>query len=383
MTLRRHLVSVPASREPLSMLSVGRAVGELRRGRAVVVAGSEGRAVLAQAAEATTPDSLAALGDLGAAAPAVAITARRAAVLGLLPPGLRAVLVGTTAGLLPAELVYGLADPLSTMPPPPPGQLTVRELSPYACEAAAVHLAKIGRLLPAAVTAVIRDPDAADLIAWANRHGFLFVDAGDIFQYDHTQARTLRRVSEADVPLLGAERARIIAFRPLDGGLEHLAVMLGAPLPPAPVLTRLHSECFTGDLLGSLRCDCGDQLRGAIGEISAGGGGLLLYLAQEGRGIGLVNKLRAYALQDDGFDTLDANGQLGFDDDERVYLPAAQMLRQLGFVRVRLLTNNPAKVDALMRLGINVVERVPHAFPTNRHNERYLQTKAAKSGHLL
>ena len=382
MSYRRHLVSVPASREPLSMLSVERAVAELRGGRAVVVAGSEGRAILIHAAEATTPESLAALCDASAAAPAVAITARRAAVLGLAPPGLRAVAVGTT-GTLPAELVYALADPLSTTPLPPPGQLSVRELTAYACEAAAVHLAKIGRLLPAAVTAVIRDPEADDLIAWANRHGFLFVDAGDIFQYDHTQARTLRRVSEAEVPLLGAERARIIAFRPLDGGLEHLAVMLGAPRPPAPVLTRLHSECFTGDLLGSLRCDCGDQLRGAIGEITAGGGGLLLYLAQEGRGIGLVNKLRAYALQDEGFDTLDANGQLGFDDDERVYLPAAQMLRQLGFVRVRLLTNNPAKVDALMRLSIDVVERVPHAFPTNRHNERYLQTKAAKSGHLL
>lgn len=363
------------------MLAVERAVAELRGGRAVVVAGSEGRAILIHAAEATTPESLAALCEASAAAPAVAITARRAAVLGLAPPGLRPLLVGAQ-GRLPAELVYALADPLSTTPLPPAGQLSVSELQPYACEAAAVHLAKIGRLLPAAVTATVRCREAGDLIAWSSRHGFLFVDAGDIFQYDHTQARTLRRVSEADVPLVGAERARIIAFRPLDGGLEHLAVMLGAP-PPTPVLTRLHSECFTGDLLGSLRCDCGDQLRGAIGEISAAGGGLLLYLAQEGRGIGLVNKLRAYTLQDQGFDTLDANGQLGFDDDERVYLPAAQMLRQLGFVRVRLLTNNPAKVDALMRLGIEVVERVPHTFPTNRHNERYLQTKATKSGHFL
>ena len=382
MSLRRHLVSVPASREPLSMLAVERAVAELRGGRAVVVAGSEGRAILVHAAEATTPESLAALREASAAAPSVAITARRAAVLGLARPGLRPILVGTEDALS-ADLVYALADPLSIAPLPAAGQLMVSELGAYACEAAAVHLTKIGRLLPAAVTAVIRCPQADDLIAWANRRGSLFVDAGDIFQYDHTQARTLRRVSQADVPLLGAEEARIIAFRPLDGGLEHLAVLLGKPEPPNPVLTRLHSECFTGDLLGSLRCDCGDQLRGAIREIGAGGGGLLLYLAQEGRGIGLVNKLRAYALQDQGFDTLDANGQLGFDDDERVYLPAAQMLRQLGFGRVRLLTNNPAKVDALTRLGIDVVERVPHAFPTNRHNERYLRTKATKSGHFL
>jgi GTP cyclohydrolase II len=149
------------------------------------------------------------------------------------------------------------------------------------------------------------------------------------------------------------------------------------------VLTRLHSECFTGDLLGSLRCDCGDQLRGAIGEIARGGGGVLLYLAQEGRGIGLVNKLRAYQLQDSGFDTVDANEQLGFDADERVYLPAAEMLRQLRFLRVRLLTNNPEKVAALNRCGIAVAERVPHVFPANGHNERYLRTKATRSGHLL
>ena len=148
-------------------------------------------------------------------------------------------------------------------------------------------------------------------------------------------------------------------------------------------MARLHSECFTGDLLGSLRCDCGDQLRGAIAQLTAGGGGVLLYLAQEGRGIGLVNKLRAYELQDAGFDTLEANQQLGFDDDERIYLPAALMLRQLGIGRVRLMTNNPAKVDALARHGIDVVERVPHAFPSNTHNAHYLKTKATRAGHLL
>src|SRR5690606_3029352 len=150
-----------------------------------------------------------------------------------------------------------------------------------------------------------------------------------------------------------------------------------------PVLTRLHSECFTGDLLGSLRCDCGDQLRGAIAEIARHGSGLLLYLAQEGRGIGLVNKLRAYRLQDGGADTLEANLQLGFDADERVYLPAAEMLRRLGFQRVRLMTNNPEKVAALARCGIAVVERVPHVFPANGHNDHYLRTKATKFGHMF
>jgi GTP cyclohydrolase II len=382
--MRRHLIPVPATREPLSMRAVERALAEMRRGLPVVLCGGEGNAVLAQAAEATTPESLRALEDISRSMPEVAVTARRASVLGLAPAGLRGVSVGMVDGSAPtAPLVYALADPLSVGPLPTPTQVRVRELSAHSCEQAAVLLAKTGRLLPTAVTATVADPAAADLRAWAARHDILFVDAGDVFQYEHTLARTLKAVSEARVPLLGAENARVIAFRPFDGGLEHLAVMLGDPRPPEAVLTRLHSECFTGDLLGSLRCDCGDQLRGAIREINQAGGGVLLYLAQEGRGIGLVNKLRAYALQDDGFDTLDANGQLGFDDDERVYLPAAQMLRQLGFTRIRLLTNNPAKVSALTRLGIAVEERVPHAFPTNRHNEGYLRTKATKSGHIL
>jgi len=193
----------------------------------------------------------------------------------------------------------------------------------------------------------------------------------------------LSRVVEARVPLADAEDARLIAFRPRDGGSEHLAIMIGAPAADGPVLVRLHSACFTGDVLASLRCDCGDQLRGAIAAIAAAGGGVLLYLAQEGRGIGLVNKLRAYQLQDAGFDTVDANEQLGFDADERVYLPAAEMLRQLGFETVRLLTNNPEKVAALERYGVRVAERVPHVFPANGHNERYLRTKATRSGHLL
>jgi GTP cyclohydrolase II len=334
------------------------------------------------AAEAVTEETLRALREISAGEPVLVLTARRATVLGLTRIGLRAVIVRNADGLS-ADVVQTLADPLSRDAEMPDMPFQVSEAMPHSCESAAVLLAKTARLLPAAVAATIRDPEAKDLPNWANRHGLLWIDAGDVNQYDFTAARTLKPVSEARVPLLGAEDARVIAFRPLDGGLEHLALLLGDPRPPAAVLTRLHSECFTGDLLASLRCDCGDQLRGAIREIFAGGGGLLLYLAQEGRGIGLVNKLRAYELQDRGFDTLDANEQLGFDADERVYIPAAHMLRQLGFSRVRLLTNNPAKVEGLARCGITIEERVPHAFPTNRHNELYIRAKAARSGHLL
>lgn len=373
---------MPASREPASLLAVDRAVSELRRGRLVAVSGAAGARVLVQAAEAATPESLERMADLSASPPVLALTARRAAVLNLFACPEKVVTVRSQSGLT-AELIRALADPLATLPKGAAGAVRKKFAAApaFGCDSAAVGLAKLARLLPAAVTAALDDPGADDLAAWTARHDFLLVDAGDIFQYEQTAARTLQPVAEARVPLDTAEDTRIIAFRPLDGGLEHLAIIIGQPQEPA--LVRLHSECFTGDLLGSLRCDCGDQLRGAIQEISAAGSGVLLYLAQEGRGIGLVNKLSAYELQDRGFDTLDANEQLGFDADERVYLPAAEMLRQLGFGAVRLLTNNPEKVSALSRCGIRAAERVPHSFPSNKHNEAYLKTKAARGGHLF
>lgn len=381
-----ELLSMPASREPVSLLAVDRAVSEIRRGRMVAVRGAGGIAILVQAAEAITPEGLNEMHAFGQSAPVLAVTARRAAVLGLADTMGKIVTLSTKQQMTTPVIQY-LADPLSETPLSEEARasltVTVRETPTYDCESAAVALTKIARLLPAAVTAEIVDPTADDLAAWSARHDFLLVDAGDIFQYDSTQARTLRAVSSARVPLLNAENTRIIAFRPIDGGLEHLAIVLGEPDKDEPVLTRLHSECFTGDLLGSLRCDCGDQLQGATREIAAAGAGVLLYLAQEGRGIGLVNKLRAYELQDRGFDTIDANEQLGFDADERVYLPAAKILRLLGFERVRLMTNNPDKVTALAHCGIIVEERVPHTFPSNEHNETYLRTKAARGGHIF
>ena len=386
---RFKLIQMPASREPVSLLAVDRCVSELRRGRMVCVRGGAGIAALVQAAEAVTNEGLRKLADTAHQQPVLAITARRAMVLALTDKTdlkISAISLGCAKGWR-AETVLGLADPLSDFAPDKDdcGILDIKHAETYGCAAAAIGLAKIARLLPAALVAEIVDPDADDVDAWAIRHGLLIVDAGDVFQYEHTQARTLKPVSEASVPLLDSHNARIIAFRPDDGGLEHLAIIIGEPATGTdkPVLARLHSECFTGDLLGSLRCDCGDQLRGAISEIARAGGGVLLYLAQEGRGIGLVNKLRAYELQDRGFDTMDANEQLGFDADERIYLPAAEMLRQLGFPAVRLMTNNPDKIAALSACGVKIVERVEHAFPANKHNEHYLKTKATRGGHLI
>ena len=377
---RSDIPPVPLSREPVSLLAVDRAVSELRRGRVVAIAGAGGRAALALAAEAATPATLADLESRARARAVLAITGRRAKVLGLCDSESR--VIALTAARFAAETVRDLADPLSGVNARALN-LAIGEPAPFGCETAAVVLAKLARLLPAALVAPLADAEVGDLAAWAARHDVLLLDAGDVFQYETTASRTLARVSEARVPLPQAEDTRIIAFRPQDGGLEHLAIVIGRPDPARPVLARIHSECFTGDLLGSLRCDCGEQLRGAIGEIAAAGGGVLLYLAQEGRGIGLVNKLRAYELQDRGFDTIDANEQLGFDADERVYLPAARMLADLGFSRVRLMTNNPDKVRALEACGVAVAGRVQHAFPANKHNELYLAAKARKGGHLF
>ncbi len=356
-------------------------MSEIRRGRFIAIRGANGAAVVAQAAEGLNGDSFRDLATISGGTPALTITARRAVVLGLGEPDGKIVTL-LTEPPLSIETAQAIANPLAAFNL---GALKVssRDARTYDGESAAVILTKLARLLPSAVTAPIETPDAEDLARWALRHDIVLIDAGDIFQYERTAARSLSLVSEARVPLMDAENTRIAAFRPQDGGIEHLAIIIGPPDTSEPVLTRIHSECFTGDLLGSLRCDCGDQLRGAIAEISAAGAGVLLYLAQEGRGIGLVNKLRAYALQDDGYDTIDANEQLGFDADERVFLPAARMLDILGFNRVNLMTNNPQKVAGLEACGVHVVERVTHAFPSNRHNEGYLQTKAARGGHLF
>jgi GTP cyclohydrolase II len=354
------------------------AIVAFRRGDPVLLTGENG-AVLAVAAELVTEESLARLRNMSSRRLSVVVTRRRAVALGLAP---RSALAGTVritvAPNLSAAVIRKLADPAASLGAEPPG-LGPEPASAEPGAQAAVTLAKLADLLPAALVLWLVPAEAA---LARRRADFAVVDMTAVLNRRAAIAG-LERVAEARVPLANAEDARLIAFRPGDGGTEHLAILIGAPDPAGGVLVRLHSECFTGDVLASLRCDCGEQLQGAIATIASAGGGVLLYLAQEGRGIGLVNKLRAYQLQDAGFDTIDANEQLGFDADERVYLPAAEMLRQLGFNSVRLLTNNPDKVAALQRYGINVVERVPHVFPANGHNERYLATKATRSGHIL
>lgn len=197
----------------------------------------------------------------------------------------------------------------------------------------------------------------------------------------HETSSDVMIVARARLPLDDLPPTQIVVFRARDDGQEHVALVIGA-FGGHPPVVRLHSECLTGDVFGSLKCDCGPQLKEALRLIGEAGGGILLYLRQEGRGIGIANKIRAYALQDRGLDTVDANRRLGFADDERSYWHAAAMLRALGADRVRLLTNNPDKVSGLSDAGIAVVERIAHTMPANPHNADYLAAKRKKSGHL-
>ena len=267
---------------------------------------------------------------------------------------------------LDVKTALALADPGRDLDRGPVGPLKpVACAAPDSC-AAALALARSAGLLPA-LWLVPGEPAGVSVAAAA------------IVSEEHVPHVDL--VARAKLPLDGMPDTQIVAFRASDDGQEHVALVIGA-FGAKPPLVRLHSECLTGDVFGSLKCDCGPQLREALRIIGDAGGGVLLYLRQEGRGIGLANKLRAYALQDRGLDTVEANLRLGFGDDERDYAHAAAMLRALGIDQVRLLTNNPNKVEGLEAAGIKVVERVPHHMPANPHNADYLAAKRKKSGHL-
>ncbi|WP_102109119.1 GTP cyclohydrolase II [Oceaniglobus roseus] len=268
--------------------------------------------------------------------------------------------------------VRAVADPADDLRAPLKGPFRPVREGDAGIARAAVALAKSARLLPAVLLCPLAG-DTGELSVLDLR------DPGVHLGEDSP----VHRVVSARLPMAAATAGRLHIFRPEDGGDEHYAIEIGQPDRSAPVLTRLHSACFTGDVLGSLKCDCGPQLNGALAQMASAGGGILLYLNQEGRGIGLANKMRAYSLQDQGFDTVEANHRLGFEDDERDFRTGARILGRMGVGRVRLMTNNPRKVERLVSCGIEVVERVPLAVGENPLNAAYLATKAAKSGHLL
>ena len=344
---------------PDRLRAVDAAVQALRRGMPAIIGTAQPLALLAL--ETADQAGLDALRRMAADPPVLLVSSSRAEALSLLAPPGPVAAFGT--GGLDLAALRPLADPTY----PPSGIKPVPADMPSTASAA-LALAVLARLLPALLAVPVP--------------GRIGTPEQDVLDHATLSASALVRVSEAAVPLEDVADARLVAFRSPGSGAEQYAVLIGRPEDAAKPLVRVHSECFTGDLLGSLRCDCGSQLRGAIRRIAAEGAGAVLYLAQEGRGIGLPNKLRAYTLQDSGLDTMDANLALGFAADERDFLTAAAMLRQLGLLRIRLLTNNPDKLAALATHGIEVAGRASLLFAGNGVNDRYLQTKANRFGHL-
>ncbi|MET0280798.1 MAG: GTP cyclohydrolase II [Steroidobacteraceae bacterium] len=357
-----------------ALVAVDRALAELRRGRGIVVQDAAARAWRLVVPLETAEQPLVAH-VLAQPRAALLITGERAARLRVpcesdevlllaLPDGLDA---GAVLELGRHWEADGWREALGAAVP----QATCAD----ALSLAAVQLAKSAQLLPALlVTDVTLGPVPAQALA---------VRVDQIERHAHPTDDDLVRVSEARVPLREAQSSRLVLFRDRRDATEHVAIVVGQPDPKSLVPVRAHSSCFTGDLLGSLRCDCGEQLQTAVKRLHEEGGGVLLYLAQEGRGIGLANKLRAYQLQDAGLDTVDADRHLGFSADERSYAIAAAMLKQLGYMRIKLLTNSPHKVRELRARGIDVQEMESLLAPPNVHNERYIRTKRDRAGHLI
>ena len=358
--------------------AVARARADLRIGAPIaLVSGAGGALVLA--AETAGAERLEDLRRLGPQGVDLAISHRRADTLKA-----RAYDGDLARIAVPGEAdiawVRATADPSLDLAHPLRGPYRTRRDGGAGLHRLGMLIAKQARLLPAVLVAAW--PDAAEVERLAAEAGLTRLD--ELMVHRAAEASvSIARVSGARVPTRFAEAGRVHVFRPADGGEEHYAVEIGAPDRTGPVLARLHSACFTGDVIGSLKCDCGPQLGAAMEQIAAEGAGVLLYMNQEGRGIGLANKMRAYALQDQGFDTVEANHRLGFEDDERDFRMGAEILKALGFSTVRLLTNNPRKIAMMEGAGVAVAERVPLKVGETAQNRAYLATKARKSGHLL
>jgi GTP cyclohydrolase II len=344
-----------------------RSLAEFRCGRPVIVT-SGGEALMVMPVDGLTDAGLASFRLLSAPSrPYLLVAARRARALGLEVAGPAGLAIGD---LHNAGALYALAADT-------PAARRLELVPTGEAAAAAIELAKLAQRLPALL---VGDGRAAAVKSCDPP--LMRVGAGAIQRFRRAAIESVEIAAEAMIPLNGGSPARFVIFRDGSGGTP-VAVLVGKPDLAQPVAVRLHSACLTGDVFGSRRCDCGDQLRLALPQLEEHGGGIILYLEQEGRGLGLVNKIRTYQLQDAGLDTVDANMALGFDDDERDYGVAVRMLQMLGCTRVRLLTNNPAKLDGLSQAGIDVSGRVPLQGPINPDNRRYLTAKATRAGHKL
>jgi GTP cyclohydrolase II len=347
-----------------AFINVSRALGELQARRPVTINAS-GEALFILPVEGLDDRRLAEFISLcRPATPDLIITQQRALAIGL--GGASAPMAVPLPEAVDSRKIFDLVAARH-------GHFAGTARTASSAAAAAIQLIKLSHGLPAVLAADTTGHGDASIIT---------VDAQAIRRFAANAVNSLTIASEAVVPLASGIRSKFIVFR--DAAFtDQVAIIVGNPDFAKPVPVRLHSACLTGDVFGSRRCDCGDQLALALARLEDLGGGVILYLAQEGRGLGLANKMRTYRLQDEGLDTFDANTTLGFDDDERDYAVAARMLQMLNCSRILLLTNNPAKLDGLARSGIEIAARLPLEAPINPHNKRYLTTKAVRSGHQL
>ena len=349
-------------------IAVDRALTEFRSGRPIVVCSGREKLIVLRLEGLNEERWLAFRDFCTPLVPTLAITSQRARRLGFKGTAALVLKLGPSAS---SDEILSLAANTTV-----DSQIEIEMLGATAATAAAaaIDLAKLAQALPAVLVAPANGVVPAESL--------ISVQAKSIGEFRRGLGASLKLAAQSDVPLQGGIAAHFSVF--VDAlGRSHTAVRVGRPDSTGSVPVRLHSACLTGDVFRSCRCDCGDQLRLSLTRLQEAGGGIILYLAQEGRGVGLANKMHAYRLQDAGLDTVDANTALGFEYDERDYLIAARMLEMLGFVHVLLLTNNPAKIEGLAETGIDVRGHIPLVAPVTPGNRRYLAAKAMRAGHRL
>jgi 3,4-dihydroxy 2-butanone 4-phosphate synthase/GTP cyclohydrolase II len=397
----------------MALASIEEAIDEYRQGRFVVIVDDEEReneGDLTLPAEYVTPDSINFMARYGRGLICVPMTGERVdelrlpMMVGRNESGFGTAFTvsvearcGVTTGISAADRAHTVrvlidpnAKPDDIVMPGHTFPLRARDggvLVRAGQTEATVDLCKLAGLYPAGVCCEIMRADGTmarmpHLKRFAARHGLKIISVNDLIRYRLQKDKLVERVAETSLPLPKGN-FRVIAYRSVIDPDEHVALVMGDISTPEPVLVRVHSQCVTGDVFGSLRCDCGAQLEESLNRIAEEGRGVVVYMRQEGRGIGLHNKLRAYALQDNGLDTVQANRALGFPADRRDYGIGMQILVDLGVKEMRLLTNNPTKRAGLEGYGLKVVERIPIVMKPNPHNVRYLETKRTKLGHLL
>ena len=351
-----------------------RARADLRLGVPIILGGNENNAIVApiEVLSQARLDQLKSINKNSF----ILITARRAQTLkcSVYDGNFVRLELGRTPKITPLKAI---ADPSLDLEIPLKGPFNIIRQKPLGLENESLLLLKSAQILPAAIISPVPDGKR-----YAQSHNITYLQTGQFMQ-SALSSQGISDAITAEVPTKDTENSQFHIFRLNISGEEHYAVEIGKIDRNKPTLVRIHSACFTGDVLGSLKCDCGPQLHAATKMINDHGDGLLIYLNQEGRGIGLANKIRAYSLQDQGFDTVEANHRLGFEDDERDFQLGAAILKEMRITDIKLITNNPSKISTMNKYNINVVDRIPLNVGQNKTNRGYLETKARKSGHLM